>query len=111
MQIQQRVERGVTVIALTGRLDAPSAPEAQRTFSQALDGAHAPRILLDLSGVEYMSSGGIRALIGLLKSVERKGGVLKLCGMTPFVEEVFDVSNLSRLFDIHPTREQALTAF
>jgi anti-sigma B factor antagonist len=110
MQISQNTVDGVTVLALEGRLDAAAAPEAQRAFSDVLE-AGANRVLVDLTGVEYVSSGGIRAMVTLYKGLERIDGTVKLCGLSAFVADVFEITNLRAMFDICLTREAGLEAF
>lgn len=110
MQIRRQAENGITVVILEGRLDATAAPEAQRAFSDVLtEGVR--HVLVDLSGVEYVSSGGIRAIVMLYKGVERENGEVKLCGLTPFVAEVFEITNLKAMFEICTTREAGLRSF
>lgn len=109
VEIQASKENGVAVIALHGRLDELSAPELEHT-SKNYEGASQPRVLLDLSGVEYVSSGGLRAIIGFQKGVKKSGGALSLCGLNPFVAEVFEISRISPLFSVFPGRREALDA-
>lgn len=110
MEIHHEKHSDVLVVALNGRFDAPSAPEAERVFKTFLqDGVTS--VLLDLSGVEYISSGGLRVIIMLTKALEKVQGTLKLCGLTPFVSEVFDITNLSKRYEICATREEGLAAF
>lgn len=110
MHITVSEQDGVRVIALAGRLDAPAAPEAQEAFAAALVDKPA-RILVDLGGVEYVSSGGIRAIIMLMRGCEEAGTALKLCGLSPFVKQVFEISNLIRIFDIYPSVPEGVAAF
>jgi len=110
MQIETQIDGEVRVFTLVGSLDATSAPEAERSFGCVVD-EKAPRVLLDLSGVEYISSGGIRAIIMLSRVLERNGGALKLCCLNPFVREVFEMTHLDRLYAIHGSRADALNAF
>ncbi len=110
MEINQQRVNDVAVVALEGRFDAPAAPEAENAFKNCLqDGA--TKILIDLSGVEYISSGGLRVIIMVTKALEKVNGTLKLCGLTPFVSEVFDITNLSKRYEICPDRPTGLAAF
>jgi anti-anti-sigma factor len=68
-------------------------------------------VLVDLSGVEYISSGGLRVIIMVSKALERINGTLKLCGLTPFVSEVFEITNLSKRYEICTDRQEGLAAF
>ena len=110
MEIRQSEEHGVTCIALLGRLDELATSDAERAFTEVLEGG-AKEVLLDLEGVEYVSSSGLRVLLLLAKSMEKSGGTLKLCNLSPFVAEVFEISNFTRLFEVHPSHSEALDAF
>lgn len=107
MEIHERTTGEVTVLALEGRFDAPSAPEAEQAFRRVTE-AGACRIVLDLSGVEYISSGGLRAIIVLLKTLDRAGGRLVLCCLSPFVAEVFEITHLADRVTIQPTQDHAV---
>lgn len=110
MEINQHRVGGVAVVTLEGRFDAPAAPEAESAFKDCLsDGT--TQVLVDLSGVEYISSGGLRVIIMVTKALERVNGTLKLCGLTPFVSEVFDITNLSKRYEICQDRQAGLAAF
>ena len=110
MEIQHEKHDSVTLLRLMGRLDAVSAPETEQTFRDVVsDGATA--VLIDLSEVEYMSSGGVRALIMLSRGLQTRQGTLKLCGLNPFVKQVFEISNLHMVFDIYPSPEDGLASF
>lgn len=110
MVIRVSPEEDVTVVSLNGRFDARSAPEAERAFGALLN-PPVVRCLLDFSGVEYISSGGLRAILMLSKALGKVNSRLKLCGLNPFVSEVFEVSRLSEYFEIHANRTAAIAAF
>jgi len=110
MEINHEKVADIAVVALEGRFDAPSAPEAESAFKNYLqDGTS--KILVDLSGVEYISSGGLRVIIMVSKALERINGTLKLCGLTPFVSEVFEITNLSKRYEICEDKREGLAAF
>ena len=100
----------VSVVSFRGRFDAPSAPEAERKLRELLDSGMS-KVLLDLTAVEYISSGGLRVIIMLTKALEKINGELKLCGLSPFVSEVFKITNLAKRYEICATREEALVTF
>lgn len=110
MEIHQKAYNGVVLLELVGRLDAPAAPDAEREFNE-LVAAGKTQILLDLTGVEYISSGGIRIIIMLDRACKKEGGELKICGMSPFVRQVFEISNLLQLFEVTGGIEEGLRTF
>ena len=106
MEIRERKEDEVTVVTLLGRLDEMATSQVESAFGKLIDGPGC-RVLLDLSGVEYVSSSGLRVLLMLSKAMRKAGGHLKLCSLSPFVAEVFEVSNFLRLL---PPDEQHIPA-
>ncbi len=67
-------------------------------------------LLIDFSGVEFAATNAISMLLIILKRVRVKGGDVYLCCLSNPVRNVFDVMQLSKLFEIWPTRQQALAA-
>ena len=100
------------VLSPAGRIDHTHADQ----FTQALApylrdcaGGGAP-LVIDFSGVSYISSIGLRALMIAIKQVKAQGGRMVLAALTPLVAEVFRISCFDKLFDIFPSRAEALAA-
>jgi ABC-type transporter Mla MlaB component len=66
------------------------------------------RFIVDLAGISYVSSAGLRVLLALAKQMSSGGGELRLCGLAPSVRQVFDLSGFSKLFAISADVESAL---
>jgi len=69
------------------------------------------RLLLNFKNVEHLSSAALGMLITLEKQVKEERGRLKLSNIRPQIFEVFKITRLNRLFEIHDTAEAALQAF
>jgi anti-anti-sigma factor len=69
-----------------------------------------PRLLLDFSFVERLSSAEFAALLRLRRQVEAAGGRLVLCGLKAGLTGFFALTCLDRLFDIYPDEDDALTS-
>jgi anti-sigma B factor antagonist len=110
MDIQQSTQNDVTILRLLGRLDELATSKAERAFD-SLTVDSRPKVVLDLGGVEYVSSSGLRVLLMLRRSIDKLKGDLKLCNLTPFVAEVFEISNLQNIFAVYDTEYEALQAF
>lgn len=96
------------ILAVNGNLDSNSAP----AVGQQLDeyGSGSPRTLvLDCSGLEYISSAGLRVVIKANQKQAAAGRKLILCGLQEYVREVFDMAGLGKLLDIRPDRQAALS--
>ncbi|MBI2422424.1 MAG: STAS domain-containing protein [Candidatus Hydrogenedentes bacterium] len=109
MEISKSNEDGVLVVSLAGRLDEMATREVEAAFTEIVERGAAP-VILDLGGVEYISSNGLRVLLLFNRGLSRVAGQLKLAGLTPFVAEVFQISNFTAVFEIYPTRQLALAA-
>ena len=93
----------MSVVTARGRLDgAASGPFAERV--QALIGAERPKLLIDFSGIDFVSSAGLRAVLTILKRVKSLNGAFALCGVQKPVREVLDITGFAGMIDIHPER-------
>ena len=107
MKIEQCDKDGVTCLAIQGRLDADSAPDAEPIVKAILK-EKKPALIFDLSGMEYISSAGLRVILMAVKDLRNRKGKVVLCGLTPYVKEIFDVSNFSSIIPITDTLEAGL---
>jgi anti-anti-sigma factor len=94
-------ERGV-LMALAGRMDTVAAPEFEKACDPFLR-AGEKTIVLDLSGLEYISSMGLGYLLSVNKKLQAAGGRLIVCGLTGLVKEVFRISGFNKLFQTYET--------
>ena len=69
------------------------------------------KIVLDFSNVEYLSSAALGKLITMDKKVKASKGRLRLCSVRPDIYEVFAITKLNKLFDMHEDQEKALDGF
>ena len=91
-------QNGTTLeIALEGRLDTMTAPELEAELSKSLPGAE--DLTLDFSGLEYISSAGLRVLLTAHKAMMGKGG-MKIVHVNDVVQEVFEVTGFSDILTI-----------
>jgi len=94
------------VITPTGRLDSNNAPVLEATFTAQLDDQH-HKLIVDMSDVNYLSSGGLKVLLSAQKKAYAKGGALMLAALVPRVREVFAISGFEKLFSIVETVQDA----
>jgi len=97
----------VACIQPTGRLDAPGADTIGLRFTAAVAGS-AGKVAVDLSGVTFLASMGIRLLISNARSVALKGGKVVLFGASPLVQEVLNDSALDQIMPIVSTQDEAV---
>ena len=68
-----------------------------------------PRILVDLAGVTYISSAGLRSMLQLVKYTSAHGGRVGIFGAPPQIMEVIEISGFPGLMDVYPDKEAALS--
>ena len=101
---------GVSVVKVSGYLDTTTARDLESSLAGLL-GKDCFRIVLDLSGVTYISSAGWGIFIGEIKEIRNHGGDLKLAAMTGDVFEVFQLLEFQSILEAYPTIDEAKTAF
>ncbi|HEX4098487.1 MAG TPA: STAS domain-containing protein [Caulobacteraceae bacterium] len=96
----------IQILRPQGRLDSASSPVLeQQAF--ALIEAGGRLLLIDFDGLAYISSAGLRAALAVAKRMSAAGGRLALCSLSPQVAEVFEISGVNTIIDIHPSAESA----
>ena len=108
MEISQKVIDGIPIIAASGRIDATTSKDLEIALNELIN-QNNNKIVIDLAGVEYISSVGLRVLLAALKKVKPSQGDVKLASLQPFVREVFEITGFSKLFSIHPNHVAAIS--
>ena len=93
---------GVATVAVDGDLDIATAPVLEAALKRIERGRPAT-LLLDLSGVVFMDSTGLRSLLSARRRAQDGGHSLRLANLQPDVARVFDVTGVRRVFDIAPS--------
>ena len=106
LEIRDESVGDVLVLDLKGRLDTDTSADFELAVQDLLE-TGARDFIVNLAGVGYVSSAGLRVLLMLGKGVDGKGS-LRLAGLNPTVRQVFDVAGFTQLFTILPDREAAL---
>ncbi|MBC7519197.1 MAG: STAS domain-containing protein [Microbacteriaceae bacterium] len=107
--VTEGITDGVVLIRVGGRLDLVTAPELSRLISATLE-RHQVCIVLDLKGVSFIDSSGLRSLIAGLKAARMAGGDLRLAAPTAAVALVLKNSTLDRILRSYATAESAFPA-
>ncbi len=100
----------VTIVVLTDRkiLDEVNIMQIGEQLSALAVGAGKPRMVLDFGNVAHMSSSALGVLITLNKRVRERKGELRLCNIQPAIYEIFVITRLNEIFQICPTRQEAI---
>ncbi|MEU8270952.1 STAS domain-containing protein [Sphaerisporangium sp. NPDC049002] len=107
LTVRREARREFTVITIIGEVDRNGAPHLGESIDEALR-ATSPRLLFDLSGMEFIDSAGLRLLVGACEKATRCGGTCALCCLCPTPRKIMDVTGIGDAFDIYPTMAAAL---
>jgi anti-anti-sigma factor len=110
MEITERIENEVTVFVLKGRIDTAGAVDMDLALQAAAsEGKH--KMVLDMAGVRYISSAGLRTLADVLTKNKQADGDLKLVALNQKVMRVFRIIGFDNFFAIYDTIEAAVADF
>ncbi len=111
MEVTVRQEADITVIEGTGKMVVGEAGmKVWEAVREALDAGH-PKIVLSLAGVTHLDSSGVGELVAAHTSAGRKGGRLKLAGLSPKLAEVLQITQLLGLLETYDYEADAVTSF
>ena len=110
MEIMLREADNVTVLSLKGRLDLATGSalkeEIKKLFEKEKNTVH-----LNLGGVEFVNSSGLGALVSIMKEIRLRKGRLTLSNLAAYVQEIFEITQLSHIFEIYQTEPEALKSY
>ena len=109
MEIREENSAGVTVLKPVGRLDSHASREFEAGVMRVVETGRGA-LVVDCGELDYISSAGLRVLLLAAKNLKLAARKIILCALRENVQEVFDISGFSSLFEIYDTREAALAA-
>ena len=110
MDTSVRQQDQTTVVSITGSVDALTAGELTDLMLENIDSQHI-RLVVDLGGVDFMSSAGLRAIMTSLKESRKHGGDLRLAAAQPGVEKILKMSGFTSILKSYSTLDQAVSSF
>ncbi|MGH9502964.1 MAG: STAS domain-containing protein [Terriglobales bacterium] len=109
LKLEKRRVDGVTVVLCQGRIMFGDEANALRDFlKQVL--TETKSMVLNLSGVTYIDSGGLGTLVGVYSSARAAGADIKLTGLGPRLHDVLQITKLATVFEVFDSEQEALTA-
>ena len=104
---------GITRIEFVDRniLDEANIQQIGDEISQIIDELESPKLLISFENVDHLSSAALGTLITINNKIRGKGGQLRLANIDPQIYEVFVITKLNKLFEIHEGAEQAISSF
>ena len=110
MEILEREEGNVSVVSLSGRLDAYSVDGVEARLDSMIDISRV-RLVVSLAELKFISSSGLRVLLMELKKTRKLQGDIRLACLETHVKEVFDIAGFTQLFNIFDSVESAIASF
>lgn len=111
IRVQQQEQVTHVQFAERNILDEASIQQIGEEISRIIEAQPNPRILLDFTAVEHLSSAALGTLITINNKIRRQGGQLRLSNIDPQIYEVFVITKLNTLFQIHDQADQAVQSF
>ena len=110
MQLGQARYADVLVVSVAGRVDHANAEQFKARLWPLLASCRpgGDQLVLDLAGLEYISSAGLRVLMLAAREVKAQDGTLVVCGLQPVVREIFEISRFNIVFRVLPDARRAL---
>ena len=99
----------VAVVTASGRFDSNTTPSLDAELSKVV--AEKNKIVLDLKGVEYLSSAGLRAIVKVLQAAQKSGGGIKLACASESVETILRTVGMMDMLKMYPSINEAIASF
>jgi anti-sigma B factor antagonist len=103
----RRIETS-TILDVSGNIDISNSPEMRKALLRELREKGVSRVVLNLSGVDYIDSSGVASLVEGLKVSRESGSRFLLFGLSDSAREVLKISRLLKLFEIFDDEAQAM---
>lgn len=107
MNITKDDRKGLVVLRCEGRLDATTSPQLEDEINHLLD-QERTKILIDFSGIDYLSSAGMRLLLSATKRLKNKRGKLSIFSIHEEVREIINMAGFEKVLAIYSSEEEAV---
>jgi anti-sigma B factor antagonist len=110
MKTEVSHENGVTVLTVSGSVDALTAAELSSVIGDQIAEGRV-QLVMDLTGLEFMSSAGLRTLLGAVKETRSNGGDLRIASSNPGIDKVLKMSGFQNIAKVFTTSGDAVASF
>ena len=108
LRIRKQNEVAVVSFATSRILDQSNVQQLGDELEGLVESYSLSKIVVNFSGVTYMSSAVMGKLVSLLKKVKGVGGHLKLCNIEDSIFEIFEIMRFDKMFEIHDSEDEAV---
>lgn len=109
-EVARRDNAEVSILNIKGYLDAHTAPDFEKSIKNLIN-EDRYRIVIDLDGLQYISSAGLGVFMGFVEEVRQNSGDIKISSASPKVFKVFDLLGFPSLYEFYKSAEEAVTGF
>jgi anti-sigma B factor antagonist len=107
LSIEERSLDALTVVTVVGDIDVFTSPRLRETLLDLIEKGQV-NLVVDLAEVEFLDSTGLGVLVGVFHRLRNREGSMSLVGGNERVRRVFHVTQLDRIFTLHPTIDEAI---
>ncbi|MBP7461171.1 MAG: STAS domain-containing protein [Candidatus Delongbacteria bacterium] len=107
MDVKLRKKSGIAILDLAGRMDINASDSINRNIDEILEEG-GRKILLNFNQIDFVSSPGLVILVSILKKIRKMQGRIVLCNLQSYVKEVFEVTQLTKVFDVFDDEPTAI---
>ena len=109
MEIVTTERDNVVVLSLKGRLDFSSSTSLKERVGEMMNEGRR-HFVINMAQVDFINSSGLGTLVSVLKEVRLAKGRMVLANLGTYVQEIFEITQLSHIFEICESEEEAMTA-
>jgi len=109
MNISESKQGNVTILQVQGKLDAMNSPELDTRLTGLVESG-IRQIAVDLAGIDYVSSAGLRVFLSAAKHLKQAQGKLALANPSAQVQQIFDIAGFASILPIFKTLNEAVSA-
>ncbi len=110
MKITEKKKGQVVVLYVSERLDTITAPELDKKLMELIE-AGEQNLLLNFESLSYISSSGLRVLLGAAKKIKAKKGKFLLCSLGDMIRRVIEMAGFDKILSLHGSEDEALKQF
>jgi anti-anti-sigma factor len=106
MEAQVEEKGDIIVVRVQGRLDAASSPQLEKKLNSIVESGHF-KLILNLGGVDYLSSAGMRLMLSVSKKLKHLEGKVVACSLNEDVMDVIKMAGFHQVLELYPTEEES----
>jgi len=110
LSIETDNRQSVAVMKVMGRVDSETAPELDDALTKLLQD-NRNQIVLNLQGVDFISSAGLRAIVKAYQAAKKVGGDVRLAAVSDPVEVILRTVGMMQMLQMYPTDQEAMASF